>query len=152
MLNCLNPWDSSSLHDPEHLRTFISVEGVPRRLCDLRKRVDPERPEAAWYVIPPAKQLPALVRQWDAVCWDRPDAPWIAIVSADGNRYVAAYAKGAKILFTNQKNGCIHACPDFGDIPPGESKKVECRVYIGEGWIADFVERFNREQNPMRLW
>lgn len=71
--------------------------------------------------------------------------PYLFIVSGDKKWIAAMATEVAAFLFTNGGNSCIHACPYFGQIKPGEEKTVFSRIYILQGTAADFDNRYRQD-------
>ena len=54
-------------------------------------------------------------------------------------------AEKACFLFTNGGNSCIHTCPYFGQVKPGQTKTTLSRIYILQGDPATLQRRYQRD-------
>lgn len=144
--NCVSPAKAPGFPDSTLHRTFISLDGRPAPLADVPRTVGP-RPSVT--VLPTrahAERLPPFARAFQATSPARSDDSWVVIISEEGNAYMATTAPDASFLFTNTAFGCIHAAPAFGDIDPDDERTVEARVYLSQGGLGDFMERYEADR------
>ncbi|MFC1713634.1 hypothetical protein ACFL6S_08200, partial [Candidatus Poribacteria bacterium] len=72
-------------------------------------------------------------------------APYVLTVSEDGEAVVGTATRDAAFLFNNGEFSCIHACPDFGAIYPGETRTAITRLYFLQGGVEAFQKRYHQD-------
>ena len=71
--------------------------------------------------------------------------PLMMIASKDRKWLVGVAAEKACFLFTNGGNSCIHTCPYFGQVKPGQTKTTLSRIYILQGDAEMLRRRYQRD-------
>ena len=73
------------------------------------------------------------------------DLPLMLITSEDDKWIVAVATHQAAFLFTNGGNSCIHTCPYFGQVKPGQEKTTVSRIYIIQGDVETLRARYRKD-------
>ena len=148
---CFQVGAAPSIRDHDCLRHWTAEQGELRRLIELPRFFGP-RPTIQLYSVegaPPGRDIPfvANFRATPEVTVE----PWLAVTSADESRLAAVVAKPALFLFQNMEYSCIHSCPTFGPLAPGESGRGLTRVYFVEGGVATWRERMMDEMAQVEV-
>ena len=150
---CLSAAGTPPFQDFGMQRTFLPIagkglltgrqvfgKGAVRGMCRL---VDPSFGKHAFIDIQAAGPPPAILTPLEA------EYPYEFIASEDGKWLVAVAAEKAAFFFNNAYGSCIHTCPYFGEIKPGETKSVLSRIYFLQGdpeTLAETLhERYRRD-------
>ncbi|MBI2302164.1 MAG: hypothetical protein HYU66_24950 [Armatimonadetes bacterium] len=142
---CFQCGVAPSIRDHECLRHFVSADGAVRRLVEL-PRAYGARPTVQLYSVqgaPAARDIPFVVNVGPT-----PDITlegWMAIRSRDGKRLVAVASKPALFLFQNMEYSCIHSCPSFGRLEPGQTGRALTRLYFVESDVETWRNRMLAE-------
>jgi hypothetical protein len=142
---CFNCGSANSIADHECARHWSRNQGQLKKLTQMRRRYGP-RPTIQAYSIEgstPATLLP-FVNGFQAT----PDLalePWLAIQSRGGNRLAAVVSNPAAFLFQNSEYSCIHSCPSFGTLNPGQTGQALTRIYLVRAQLADWYARAQLE-------
>lgn len=142
---CFNCGYASSVTDLECARHWGRNANQLKRLTELRRRFGP-RPTIQAYSVEgatPATQLP-FVNGFQAT----PDLvlePWLAIQSRGGSRLAAVVSNPASFLFQNSEYSCIHSCPSFGALNPGQTGQALTRIYLVRAALTDWYQRMKVE-------
>lgn len=144
-----SPGPFASVADFECVRHWTGVDGELCRLTELPRKFGP-RPTIQLYDVdgaPDADSIP-FVANFDAT----PDVVtdgWLAIESPDSEYVVAIAADPTLFLFQNMEYSCIHSCPDFGALSPGETARARTRAYVAgtdlEGWYNRYRAEFEED-------
>jgi hypothetical protein len=134
---CVNP---GPVADKPGERTYLDTAKGPTRIADMRLTPSP-RPLQIYMLQQSQHQGLRFVNAFKATCETPAADSWIATVAADGRRVVGVAAEQAAFLFNNAEYGCIHSAPDFGDVPPGETRWALTRVYLIPGDLGTFIKR-----------
>lgn len=144
--NCFSPGGSAAIRDHDCVRHFVGVQGTLRRLVELPRQYGP-RPTVQLYSVedaPPGREIP-FVANFRATPDDVTVEGWIAIVSRDGRRLVAAVSRPALFLFQNMEYSCIHSAASVGPLAPGHAGEALTRVYFVEASLEDWYARMRSE-------
>jgi hypothetical protein len=142
---CCNPGPGTPVTDYECTRHWTAVDGDLTRLTTLPRAFSP-RPTVQLYSVegaPAGHEIP-FVDRFDAT----PDVrcePWLAIESVEGDRHLAVASDPPLFLFQNMEYSCIHSCPSFGSLAPGEAATGLSRVYAVEGSLSALRARMRAE-------
>ena len=142
---CFNCGSATPLADLECTRHFARNLGQFKRLTQLRRRFGPRPTLQAYSVegMTPATLLP-FVDNFHAT----PDLvlePWLAIQSRGGNRLAGVVSNPASFLFQNSEYSCVHACPSFGVMSPGQTAQALTRIYLVRATLQDWYDRMKIE-------
>lgn len=138
--NCLAMYDAPSIRDHDCVRHHVEVDGRTRRLSELPRRLS-GRPTLQLYHVadrPRPAEIP-FVAMFDAAADDLTLGGWMAVVSEDGERLVAASSEQTLFLFQNTEFSCIHASPGHGALAPGETGRATTRYHFVEQRLEDWV-------------
>lgn len=143
--NCLSPTAAPEFKDWKLERTYMSKNGKPFRM-DGTTRIN-EGPQAfmrklQFYAHEDYEPVSKFVQGFRSTSPDKTDSSYMVTLSEDGTSYMGATSPRALFLFDNLVGRCIHSSPTFGDIGPGEEKKVKARLYFGKGTLEDFLKRY----------
>ena len=143
--NCFASANAPSVRDFELVRHHVGLRGDCARLHPL-PRLTSARPGIQVYGVSGA---PAIADIPFAAAF-KATAPfgcedWLAVRSRDDRRLVAAVSKPALFLFQNCEFSCIHACPSFGRLAPGESGEALTRLYFVEDSLRGWYQRMRAE-------
>jgi len=146
---CFNCGFAPSIIDRECLRHYVGIHGEIKRLTEVPRVFGP-RPTVQLYSVdgaPPGREIPFVAR-FQAT----PDVVlegWMAIQSRDGKRLVAVVSRPALFLFQNMEYSCIHSCPGFGPLAPGETATAITRLYLVEATLEDWYACMKRDLATM---
>lgn len=146
--NCFN-CGASSLRDNECLRHYVAERGRIRRLIKVPRVFGP-RPTVQLYSVegaPPGNEIP-FVASFGATPTGVTLEGWMAIVSPDGKRLVAAASRPALFLFQNMEYSCIHSGPGFGSMDPGQTSTALTRLYFVQATLPEWHRRVRAEMGP----
>lgn len=150
--NCFSPISVQEVRDHECLRHWVGRHGKPVPLRRVPRRFGP-RPAIQLYPIeggPGWRDIP-FVRNFDCSPDGAHMEPWMAIVSRDGQRLVAAASKPALFLFQNREYSCIHSGPTFGPLKPGETGYGLTRLYMVRQSLQEWYGRMKREMEQVEV-
>ncbi len=140
---CLNLSESKVFCDFELTRTFMITENGPLALSKTVRRKPKSGRPMQYYVI--GNSVPKWLASSDLLSPDKAAAQCIYTLSPDGSWVVGMASAQATHLFSNIEHSCIHACPSFGEIAPGEEKKAIGKIYFVRGGARDFLARCREE-------
>ena len=142
---CFNHGAIYSMNDFELVRTYIWRKGKAYRLADIERKFS-TRPLVQLFGIEGARpwQEVDFVSKFQASP-PQPCEPLIAIQSRDGKYVTGVAAQPALFLFQNSEYSCIHSCPTFGALKPGETGRALTRHYFLEGDINDLRKRYDAD-------
>jgi hypothetical protein len=148
---CFNSGAAPSVIDHECTRHWVGHKGERHRLIELPRTFGP-RPTVQLYSVegqPPGEQIPfvASFRSTPNVALEG----WMAIEAKDGKRLVGIASKPALFLFQNMEFSCIHSCPSFGSLSPGETGHAATRVYFVESTIDAWHTRVKEDLDTIVL-
>jgi len=146
--NCFNCSEAPSVRDYECVRHWVRANGQFRRLTEIPRQFGP-RPALQLYSVegqPPGRDIP-FVANFESTPKIALEG-WMAIVSRDGRRLVAAVSQPALCLFQNMEYSCIHSAPSFGRVEPGHTSHALTRIYFAETTIHAWYARMRRRQEP----
>lgn len=72
-------------------------------------------------------------------------APFLAIVSRDGDWLISQTAVEAESLFNNWEYGCQHPIPPLESLNVGEEKVIENKIYFLSNNLENLLERWRRD-------
>ena len=72
-------------------------------------------------------------------------APFLAIVSRNGDWLISQTAVEAESLFNNWEYGCQHPIPPLVSLDAGEEKIIENKIYFLRNKLEDLLERWRRD-------
>ena len=143
--NCLNPTAAPAFKDWKLERTYMSKDGEPFRMdgtTRINEGPQPFMKTLQFYVHEDYDPVSKFVEGFRSTSPDKTDGSYIMTMSEDGGSYMGATSPKSVFLFDNLDRCCIHSAPTFGDIGPGEEKKVTARLYFGKGSLEDFLKRY----------
>jgi len=143
--SCCNP---RPVLDKTFQRTYLATAEGPTRIADIPLTAS-TRPLQLYHL--QGKQYPShtFIDAFQATCATPAADSWIATVAADGRSVLGVAAQEAAFLFSNSEFGCIHSAPDFGDVPPGETRTRLMRVYAMPGDLQTFIRRQARGREAL---
>lgn len=125
---CLKTHTSPQFLDYDGARTYLRVDGEYTSITKLARK-DSHRPTLQfWYTNKEDRPL-GVAESFDASPDIYPDG-FIAVRSWDRRHLVVATSDNPLFLFSNQEISCIHCCPGFGRLEPGETGTAFNRIYI----------------------
>lgn len=146
--SCFNAASSTSVSDFECVRHWGRKDGQFKRLVELARQFS-ARPAVQTYSVvgaPPVAALP-FAAYFQATSPERLEG-WLAIRSIDGQRLIASVSKPALFLFQNSEYSCIHSCPSFGALQPGQTGTALTRLYFVDATLEDWYQRMREEMGP----
>ena len=144
--NCVNPTDAPLFQDFDMHRTYISIDGVPRRLKDTTRRDDFQQGRAV-YLHEQAPEGEESLWFWNyrGASSDHTDDSWMALLSEPSGYVMAATSVDALFLFNNNTLSCLHSAPNFGDIGHGETSFTVSRIYFMKGDLETLFARIEAD-------
>jgi len=128
--SCFSPRGALPLADFDGSRTFLLVDGDWTPITQV-ERIHSGRPTIQlWYVEGRDRPL-GFVESFEATPAFYP-AGVLAVQSYDKRHMVAVTADEPLFLFGNLEFSCIHCCPSFGALGPGEQGTATHRVFFCE--------------------
>lgn len=134
---CFNPHASPYFEDPERIRTMVWTDEGPVSVNKLPAGGRGEPMHCGWSL--------ALPDQPARAAEGRPRYPFIFIVSRDGNFTIAQAYASASSVASNMHYSCLHSRPIWPDIPPGEERAVEGRLYFVRGGPRALLARWKKD-------
>ncbi len=126
--SCFSPRAALDFADFDGSRTFLLIDGQWKPITQIERK-DSNRPTIQlWYLKNGPKPL-GFVEHFQATPPVYPEAV-LAVRSYDGKHVVAVTADKPLFLFGNLEFSCIHCCPSFGALKPGEEGVATHRVFI----------------------
>jgi hypothetical protein len=145
---CFKSASAPSVADFECVRHWSRSAQQMRRLTELPREFGP-RPTVQVYAVEgatPVAQIP-LAASFAATPRVLLEG-WLGIRSRDGTRLAAVASKPALFLFQNMEFSCIHSCPSFGALAPGETGEATTRIYLVQSPLAAWHRRMTAELGP----
>jgi hypothetical protein len=142
---CFNCAQSHSIADFECVRHWSRSRQQMKRLTELPRVYGP-RPTIQIYGVAGARPVDqiALAAGFEATPRVLLEG-WLAIRSRDGNRVAAVVSNPSLFLFQNMEYSCIHSCPSFGRLAPGQTGTARTRVYFVEATLDAWYQRMKAE-------
>jgi len=126
--SCFSPRAAADFADFDGTRTFLLTDEQWTPITQIERR-DSNRPTIQlWYLKGGPRQL-GFVDSFRAAPQVYPEAV-LAVRSYDGKHVIAVTADKPLFLFSNLEFSCIHCCPSFGPLRPGEEGVATHRVFI----------------------
>lgn len=126
--SCINPRDWPIFADFEGTRTFLLFEDKWKSILEIERK-DSGRPTIQlWYLKDKPRPLD-FVEQFQATGPVYPEGV-LAVRSRCGRHLIAVTADKPLYLFSNLEFSCIHCCPTFGKLAPGEEGQAFHRIFI----------------------
>ena len=153
--NCLNPVNAPSFYDPNMARTWsnfvdkglVTLDNTHRVFFD--HHLEHERGYARQGFRIKGRDFPEgpTLSSGFGISNDIALEPFMAIVSKDGQMTMGAAVahKDAAFLWNNTGYSCIHAAYSFGDVAPGEKKRVQGRLYFIRGGLRQLYQRYKKD-------
>lgn len=149
--HCLTACTTPAFADFDRKRTFVAVED--RGLLSTRQLLGPDAIRGVIRMARPRFGGHEFIddlgtRPGQAVAKPRAGEPFMFIESVDGGWIAAAATSPACFLYTNGGNSCIHACPYFEPIAPGEEGTTVSRLYFLRGGVQELRRRMKKDFSP----
>ena len=141
---CLATLYVPEIRDFDMTRTYIPIEG--KGALTTREVFGKEVSRGICRMVKPTFGKHEFADQFPTSAL-KASKPYLFMVSKDKKWIAAMATKEAAFLFTNGGNSCIHACPYFGQINPGEEKTILSRIYIIKGTAEDLEHRYKQDFN-----
>ncbi len=126
--SCLNYESMARLADFEGNRTFLLIDGQWKTMTEV-ERITGSRPTIQlWYVNGKSRPL-GFVAGYKSTPSYYPEGV-LAVRSRDGKNMIAVSCDNPLYLFSNLEFSCIHSCPSFGALKPGEEGEAFHRVFV----------------------
>ena len=125
---CLKTHTSPQFLDYDGTRTFLRVDGEYVPITKLPRKDSPRPTLQFWYTDKEDRPL-GVVESFDASPDTYPDG-LIAVRSWDGRHLVVVTSDSPLFLFSNLEFSCVHSCPSFGRLEPGETGSALNRIYV----------------------
>ncbi|MHC4442988.1 MAG: hypothetical protein ACYTF1_18995 [Planctomycetota bacterium] len=135
--SCYNFNKAIQFSDFEGTRTFLLVDGQWKSLIQIERKDSP-RPLVQLFYVKGKPQPLGCVEHFKATSPVRP-AGVFAVRSYDGKSVTAVTADKSLYLFHNLEYSCIHCCPGFGPLQPGQQAEVTNRVFIVKDITLDEI-------------
>jgi hypothetical protein len=133
--SCFSPRGTLPLGDFDGSRTFLLADGEWTPITRVERVFGPRPTIQLWYVSGGPRDLPC-VDMFKATPALQPEGV-LAVRSYDERHIVAVTADRPLYLFANLEFCCIHCCPSFGALAPGETGEATHRVFFCEGIALD---------------
>lgn len=146
---CLKTHDSPQFLDYDGSRTLLRVDGRYTPITRLPRRDNPRPTLQFWYVNQEDRPL-GVVESFYASPDIYPDGV-IAVRSWDGRHIVALTSNRPLFLFGNLESSCVHCCPGFGRLEPGQTESALTRIYILPDTTFSELDALLRADLPERL-
>jgi hypothetical protein len=137
--SCFRFREAPSFADFDGARTFLSLDGRWIPVTQLERKDSPRPTIQLWYVRGGPQNLP-FVDNFQATPAFLPEAV-LAARSYDGKNLIAVTADKPLFLFANLEFSCIHCCPTFGALTPGEEGYARHRVFVCKHTGLDQLRR-----------
>lgn len=146
--HCLTACTTPAFADFGRQRTYVAVED--RQLLSTRQLLGPSVVRGVTRMARPRFGGHEFIddlgtRRGNTIAEPRAAEPFMFIESVDGAWIAAAATSQACFLYTNGGNSCIHACPYFEPIPPGEEGTTESRLYFLRGGVQELRRRMKED-------
>lgn len=125
---CLKTHTSPQFVDYDGARTHLRVEEQYTPITKLRRK-DSDRPTMQFWYVDDADRSLGVVESFDASPDFRADG-FIAVRSWDHGHLVVVTSDKPLFLFSNLEFSCVHCCPGFGTLEPGEMGIAVNRIYV----------------------
>ena len=146
---CFNQSAAPDFEDRLMERTYIPTRSGLRRLFDVPRVKPPSGRPFQIFLLQGAddRVLP------DFGCTNplRASAGYIITESRDGAWSLGMASESPVFLFNNQEISCIHACPGFGDLRPGEQRTRSGEIRFIKGKADDLARLFQEKFSPSTL-
>ena len=131
--------------DTEFDRTFLMLADGLTPIKEI-ERTASKRPLLQFYYME-GKRYPehSFMDNFKATSPVAAKGSYVLTVSKDGKAVVGTATRDAAFLFNNGEFSCIHACPDFGTIYPGETRTAVTKLYFLQGGAKEFQERYQKD-------
>ena len=126
--SCINFAGARVFADYEGDRTFLLIDEKWKPITSVERKNSPRPPVQLWYVKGKNRPL-GFVENFQATPSFYPEGV-LAARSRDGKHILAVSCDRPLYLFNNLEYSCIHCCPSFGALKPGEEGGAFHRVYI----------------------
>jgi len=126
--SCFNPRDARIFADFEGTRTFLLLDDRWTAITRLQRKDSPRPTIQLWYVKDQPRPL-GFVETFQATPPVYPRGV-LAVRSRCEKHLIAVTADKPLFLFNNLEFSCIHCCPAFGALKPGEEGHAFHRVFI----------------------
>lgn len=136
---CCSPHGAPSLLDLDGDRTLLLMDDRWTPITVLPRK-DSARPTLqVWYLRDGPRGLP-FAESFGATPPVYPSGA-IAVQGYGGKATLLLTADRPLLLFANQEYGCIHCCPGFGTIGPGETKLALQRIFLSTRSTLEQLEK-----------
>jgi hypothetical protein len=122
-------------------RSFIFTERGLTKLSDTRRRTDALY-RGGQVFVPKGINLEDVNPR--PISLDQPVNGLIGCFSADGSQLLATASSSTHELFEGVYV-CLHSDPHVGGLAPGETKKIEAKLYLLENNYKELLTRYNRD-------
>ncbi len=142
---CWNLGTGLTFSDYEMLRTFVWHKGGRRSAASLQRAISP-RPQIQFYPVGASEPfvLNKPLAGFESTCPETLDHGAIAILSRDSRWTAMVLGENPLFVFSNGEYSCIHSCPNYGDIRPGETATRTTRLLIIRDSPGKAVERLQK--------
>ncbi|MCX6621279.1 MAG: hypothetical protein NTY38_09390 [Acidobacteria bacterium] len=137
--SCFRFGDAPGFSDFDGARTYLLLDGRWTPITQLERKDSPRPTIQLWYVRGGPRDLP-FVDNFQATPFFLPEAV-LAARSYDGKSVIAVTANKPLFLFANLEFSCIHCCPTFGALGPGEEGCARQRVSLCKHTRLDQLRR-----------
>jgi hypothetical protein len=131
--SCFNFSRAPMFADFDGERTFLLIDNTWTPITQVPRK-DSSRPTIQLWYVRGQKQPLGFVENFDAT----PEEPSavegvLAVRSWDGESVIAVSSDKPLFLFNNLEFSCVHCCPAFGALEPGQTGEAFHRAFIGKG-------------------
>lgn len=149
---CMRSHEVPSLFDPTGERTFLRRRG---RWITVRETREPDA--STWYLPPGREPLnlmrPLLAEGGWKLSGFNPDEAIMAVRSRDGQWVLAQAWHQARYLIGNMRANyaCTDVCPALGNIAPGETVRLQGKIYFFRGSLKDLASKYKADLKTGRI-
>lgn len=126
--SCFQVRDALDFGDFEGTRTFLLLDGKWVPITQIERKDSPRPTIQLWYLRGKPRKV-AFVDGFRATPRVYPEGV-LAVRSYDGRHVIAVTSDKPLFLFGNLEFACIHCCPTFGALKPGEEGAATHRVFL----------------------
>ena len=142
--SCFNTCNFPEFTDFDGSRTYLKTDGIYVPITQVERKDSPRPTIQLWYINGGARPL-GFVEGFQASPDVYPEGV-LLIRSWDRKHLVAVASDRPLFLFANLEFSCIHCCPSFGALKPGEEGRALHRAYVlPDTNLAEFDTLLKRE-------
>jgi len=142
--SCFNFRNMPEFADFDGSRVFVKLDGRYAPITTIARKDSPRPTIQMWYVAGGPRGL-GFVESFQAAPEVYTDGV-LAARSWDGKHLIAVASDKPLFLFNNMEFSCIHCCPSFGPLEPGQEGRALHRAYVlPETRIAELDQMLAQE-------